>query len=204
MDSGDTRSVEKTRLEVDLKPLDAGTHTVLWRVTSVSDSHQSSGSFRFTVSGGGRLSLGTAGGATQALIDTRPTPANTSIRWGELVGLALIAGSIGSLIIVWHPLIPTVSNEARSSIWHRLRLLTFLGLVVVLITLIADLLSRASGGVSEDLGLAQLYDTSYRTASSGLCFYLASSYSYPLGYCGYGLSASTRGLVCGRYGWWRA
>ena len=154
VDTGDTRSVEKTGLEVDLRPLDAGTYTVLWKVTSVSDSHRSSGSFRFTVSGGGRLFLGTAGGATQALIDTRPTPANTGIRWAELVGLALIAGAVGSLIVVWRPLVRSVSDEARVKIGHRFRLLASIGLVVVAITLIADLFSRASGSTSENVGLA--------------------------------------------------
>ena len=104
----------------------------MWQMASVSDSHRTSGSFRFTVSGGGRLSLGVGAGTTQTLIDTRPTITNTAIRWGELVGLAMVLGTVGTLIVVWRPVLLGLSNEAQVLVRRRFRLLVFIGLAIVL------------------------------------------------------------------------
>ena len=155
VDTEDTRLSGKTRVAVGLEPLEPGTYTVVWQVTSVSDGHRTSGTFRFTVSGGGRLFLGTGGGTSQTLADTRPTPGNTAIRWGELLGLSLVAGAIGTLIALWRPLLPVVSTEGRSRVIRRTRILALAGLGLVGIALIADLLSKASDNTWEELGFIQ-------------------------------------------------
>ena len=155
VDLGDVRVSSDTTLLVGVSPLEPGTYTVVWRVTSVSDSHRTGGSFRFTVSGGGRLFLGTGGGTTSAFIDTRPTLANTAIRWGELVGLALIAGAIGTLVLVWRPVRFDVPYEAQSRLRNRLRVVTFLGLGIVAIALVTDLFHQAGAGSSGGVSFAQ-------------------------------------------------
>ena len=155
VDLGDVRVSGDTTLLVGVNPLEPGTYTVVWRVTSVSDSHRTGSSFRFTVSGGGRLFLGTGGGTTAAFIDTRPTPANTAIRWSELVGLALIAGAIGTLVLVWHPVRFDVPYEAQSRLRNRLRVVTFLGLGIVAIALVTDLFHQAGAGSSGGVSFAQ-------------------------------------------------
>ena len=149
VDTGDTHASQSTTLRVPLKPLDSGVHTVVWRITSVSDGHTTSGSFRFTVSGGGRLFLATGGGVDQSLTDTRPTPTNTAIRWSELPGLALIAGALATLAIVLAPILVELPDSARSRLTRRIRLLGLVGSVIVSAALIADVFYRATGDFGE-------------------------------------------------------
>ena len=51
VDSGEvsTASTDGRKLRVGLKPLGAGTYTVVWKITSV-DTHKTEGTFTFTVS----------------------------------------------------------------------------------------------------------------------------------------------------------
>lgn len=155
VDKDDTRLLDTTSLVVGLKPLEPGTYTVVWQVTSVSDGHRTSGSFRFTVSGGGRLFLGTGGVTVEELAQTRPTAVNTLVRWGELVGLAIVAGAVVTLIVVWGPVLREISGDIGRQLRLRLRLLTFIGLAVLSVALVADVLQMAAASTSEDLGLVQ-------------------------------------------------
>ena len=155
VDESDTHLSEANAIAVSLGDMDSGTYTVSWQVTSVSDAHRTSGSFRFTVSGGGRLFLGTGAIAFQEALDTRPTAFNTARRWGELAGMALVAGAVGTLLAVWRPALVASTADARARIGSRLRGITYVGLAVVAVAMMADLLARSDAVMSEGLGLIQ-------------------------------------------------
>ncbi len=138
VDSGGTRSSGETGLVVSVEAVEPGTYTAVWEVTSVSDGHRSSGLFRFTVSGGGRLFLGTGAGVTQASLDTRPTFANTAIRLGDLIGLSLATGAIGALLFVW--------KGAKGPTRRRMATIALVGLGAVAVALAADVVHRAVTG----------------------------------------------------------
>ena len=138
-----TRSVDGNSLAVAVRPLDPGTYTVVWQVTSVSDGHRSSGLYRFTVSGGGRLFLGT-GRTVSAPDETDPTLTRAAVRWGELIGLALVTGAIGSLIVVWRPGLPAVLAGEDARVRRRLRFLALAGLGALAIALTAELIANAA------------------------------------------------------------
>ena len=146
VDTGETVLRDATSLAVGLEPLDPGTYTVTWQATIVSDAHRTTGSFRFTVTGGA---------AAQALTDTTPTVTNTLTRWGELLGMALVAGTIGTLVTVWRPVFPSVSRETRVRVGRRFRLLAFAGLAVVAVALVVDLLDAANAGTSGGTGIGE-------------------------------------------------
>ncbi|MFQ6028946.1 MAG: CopD family protein, partial [Dehalococcoidia bacterium] len=144
-------------LAVSLEPLEPGTYTVAWEVTSVTDGHRTNGSFRFIVTGGGRLFLGTGDDVTQTTIDPRLTLVKSLIRWVELAGLSLIAGTVGTLLVVWRPLLISAPGSSPSSPVPQLQRLVWAGLVIVGGALIADWLFRsvASAGANGN-GLAIL------------------------------------------------
>lgn len=169
VDVGDTRLSGATSLAVALGPVGSGTYTVTWQVTSVSDAHRTSGSFRFTVSGGGRLFLGTGARVSQDLIDTRPTVANTLRRWGELAGMALVAGGVGTLIFVWRLALSAVSDETRVRLVRRLRLLTLSGLAAVAVAMGAEVLARVTALTADGPGLPEaLRDVVFETQTGTL------------------------------------
>ena len=171
MDLEDTHLVDPETLAVTLLHLDPGTYTVAWQVTSISDSHRTSDVFRFTVSGGGRLFLGTGAGTLERGIDTRPTGANTLGRWTELVGLALVGGGIGTMMLVWRSVLMGAPPGLRARIMRRHRLLVRAGVIAIAVGLVADILVQASTQThgSESL-LSVLGDLLLRT-SYGLLFW---------------------------------
>ena len=127
------------------------------------------------MSGGGRLFLGTGGAAAQALTDTTPTVTNTLTRWGELLGMALVAGTIGTLVTVWRPVFPSVSRETRVRVGRRFRLLVFAGLAVVAVALVVDLLDAANAGTSGGTGIGEALSDTLVRSQTGLLFLLRVS-----------------------------
>ena len=166
VDTGETVLRDATSLAVGLEPLDPGTYTVTWQATIVSDAHRTTGSFRFTVTGGA---------AAQALTDTTPTVTNTLTRWGELLGMALVAGTIGTLVTVWRPVFPSVSRETRVQVGRRFRLLAFAGLAVVAVALVVDLLDAANAGTSGGTGIGEALSDTLVRSQTGLLFLLRVS-----------------------------
>ena len=155
VDTGETGPSGRESLEVALSDLEPGTYTVVWQVTSVSDGHRTSGSYRFTVSGGGRLFLGTGTGGFQTSSETRPTAGNTAIRWVDFLGLALVAGAVGTLIVVWRPAVSGLPEDQQARVTRRLLVLAVAGLAFVCAALIADLFYTASVATWEELGLVE-------------------------------------------------
>jgi copper transport protein len=96
-------------------PLPDGLYTVVWRVVSSADGHQTNGSFSFIV---GDLREGF--GAAVGLDDVIPV-GSAAIRWVNLLTLALLAGSLGFLLFVWtSSLVPDytiVENRMAHLIW---------------------------------------------------------------------------------------
>ena len=155
VDIGATRPSGQNSLEVLLGDLEPGTYTVVWQVSSVSDGHRTTGSYRFTVSGGGRLFLGTGGVAFQTSSETRPTAGNTAIRWVDFVGMALVVGAVGTLILVWRPALSGLPEDKRARVLRWLLLLAVVGPTVVGAALIADLFYTANAAAWEELGFLE-------------------------------------------------
>ena len=145
-------------LILGLQPLDSGTYTVVWQVTTVSDTHRTTGAFRFTVSGGGRSFLNTGRAFTASGSATRPTLANTLIRWAELIGLSMIVGVVGVSAIVWRPVLSGISPEATKQVYRRFRIVALVGLAIVGVAITAGLINEAVdsfGGDSSIIGAMQ-------------------------------------------------
>ena len=104
VDEGGTRQADNHSMVTSVGPLDSGIFTVAWEAISQADGHRSSDVFRFTVSGGGRLFLGTPASGISPVSDTSPAPGNTAVRWIELLGLALVVGGIGTALALHGPL----------------------------------------------------------------------------------------------------
>ncbi len=155
VDAENTRIVGDTSLSVDVESLEPGTYTVAWQVTSVSDAHVTNGTFRFTVGGGGRLFLGTGNILSLDDVDTQPTLSNTTIRWAELLGLAILAGAATTLLLVWWPIMSLVSEATMRQIGRRFRFLALTGLALVAITLVADIIDKTQASTSGESGFFQ-------------------------------------------------
>lgn len=72
-------------LSLNVLPLDPGTYTVTWSVTSATDGHALSGTYAFRVGGG--LPPGIA--TTE---DEAPAPWAVALRWASFLGAAIAAG----------------------------------------------------------------------------------------------------------------
>ena len=171
VDSGNARLTDSRTVEVALDPLDAGTYTVAWQTTSAADAHRSTGTFRFTVSGGGRIFLGSGAAYPDAGDQTGPTVANTLARWGELLGLALVGGGLLSLAVVW---MPALARSEDGDLLHRrtgLRLLVPIGLAMATTAIAWDLFLQASSiaDLNGEARFDALYDVLARSPT-GLRF----------------------------------
>ena len=106
---------------------------------------------------------------SQDLIDTRPTVANTLRRWGELAGMALVAGGVGTLIFDWRLALSAVSDETRVRLVRRLRLLTLSGLAAVAVAMGAEVLARVTALTADGPGLPEaLRDVVFETQTGTL------------------------------------
>jgi methionine-rich copper-binding protein CopC len=90
VDEGGTRQTDDHSMATKLGPLEPGIFTVAWETVSQADGHRSSDVFGLTVSGGGRLFLGSPPAGVSAGLETRPTPVNTEVC--RLVGGGKLAG----------------------------------------------------------------------------------------------------------------
>ena len=170
VDLDDVHLLDERSPAVSVDPLSPGTYTVSWKVTSLSDGHRTTGSFRFTVSGGGRLFLGTGAGTAESSANTRPSLGNTLTRWAELVGLALVTGTIGTMVLIWRPVLSIASRDAWSEIRRRSRLLVWTGLGVTAVSLVGGLLVRADGAAGPGVGLATVLPDMVLRSPTGVLF----------------------------------
>ncbi|MBI5928161.1 MAG: copper resistance protein CopC [Chloroflexi bacterium] len=108
-----------------------GLYTVSWRVVSAADGHQTRGSFVFTI---GEPIVGI--GATTSHNEPIPTDSAT-IRWLNLISLALLIGSVGFWLFVWQPVFgdsqPAVENRMRKLIWVGWWLVGWTSLLLLLL-----------------------------------------------------------------------
>jgi copper transport protein len=112
-------------LSMNVLPLDPGTYTVTWTVTSATDGHELSGTYAFRVGGG--LPPGVA--TTE---DEAPAPWALVTRWVSFLGASIAAG-----LFLFDHLI--VRNGDGSSRWRRRRSLLILGgAVLALVATVAE------------------------------------------------------------------
>lgn len=131
-------------LTLNVLPLDPGTYTVTWTVTSAIDGHELSGSYAFRVGGG--LPPGVATTDEEA-----PAPWAVATRWIAFLGASIAAG-----MLLFDQVI--VGPGARSSQWRKRRSLLIVGgsLLALLATFAEPLLQVLFNdrGASIDVGNA--------------------------------------------------
>lgn len=93
IDANDSR-----QMYMEAGELSEGLYTVVWRVVSVVDGHQTQGSFAFSIGVPIQGNLSTSTTTTEKI-----PPEKAVIRWLNLLSLSLLVGSIAFWLFVWQP-----------------------------------------------------------------------------------------------------
>jgi copper transport protein len=125
-------------LVANLPPLDPGTYTVTWTVTSATDGHELTGTYAFRVGGG--LPPGVA--TTE---DDAPAPWAVATRWISFLGASVVAG----VFLFDHLIVRTGSQSSR---WRKRRSLLILG--GAMLALLATLAEPVLQVLFDDRGAA--------------------------------------------------
>jgi copper transport protein len=152
-DQGDMRvdSSSPTRMTVSLPALAVGVYTVSWTAVSATDGHQTEGSFSFGVGDVNAANLPTT---QQTSSSSLPASALIS-KWLILVSLALLAGRVPFLWLVWKPALKSDAGNLPETVvqppaWDRL---THFGLVGALVAVLLGLLAQAGQATGAELAL---------------------------------------------------
>jgi copper transport protein len=142
---------ESTRMTVSLPALETGVYTVSWKAVSATDGHQTDGAFTFSV-GTGPSSTTVPNQQTSSA----SLPASALIsKWLLLASLALLAGRVPFLYLVWKPALRSDAGELPEAVLHpgSWTRLSWLGLGGVLLAIILGLLSQAGQVTGSELAL---------------------------------------------------
>ncbi len=132
---------DPTRMTVSLPALETGVYTVSWKAVSATDGHQTKGAFTFSVGTG---TAPTTAPVQQTSSSSLPASALFS-KWLLLISLALLAGRVPFLWLVWKPALKSDAGNlpgtvVQPPIWDRL---TWFGLAGALAAIMLGLLAQA-------------------------------------------------------------
>jgi copper transport protein len=131
VDAGDVRvdPADPTRLTVTLHALNEGVYTVVWKVVSSIDGHQTTGSFPFAV--------GNANAEAVSAIQQRSAfrlPFSTLVsKFLMLASLAVLIGHRLFSVLIWEPALRAHQSEvAKPPVWDTFYRLGLIGLLVAI------------------------------------------------------------------------
>lgn len=93
---------DPTTMKVSLGKIGPGAYTVLWRVLSTVDAHDTQGDFAFIYDPTGTIASGGGGGGTPEEGEV-PAPAEVGLRAVTLGAQVVMLGSYGFILLVWFP-----------------------------------------------------------------------------------------------------
>ncbi len=142
---------DPTRMTVSLPALELGVYTVSWKAVSATDGHQTEGSFSFGV---GNVNV-------SALPITKQTSSSSLLasalisKWLLLLSLALVAGRVPFLWLVWKPALKSDTGNLPDKVLYpqASERLTWFGLVGALIAILFGLLAQAGQASGAELAL---------------------------------------------------
>ncbi len=139
------------RMTVSLPALETGVYTVSWKTVSAADGHQTEGAFTFSVGTG---AAPTTAPVQQSSSASLPGSALFS-KWLLLAALALIAGRLPFLKLIWQPSLKSDAADLPATtlqppVWDRL---TLIGLAGAVVAIILGLLAQAGQANGTELAL---------------------------------------------------